>query len=184
VNLELLEKVKDFADKAHGTQIRKYSKEKYIKHPERVMNLCREYTEDIAILSAALLHDVLEDTSTSEDQIKEFLGGVMSKEEAERTLMLVVELTDIYTNIDYPGSNRKKRKNKEADRLGNIHPDAQTIKYADTMDNAVDIVQNDRDFAKVFIKECQNLLAKMDNGHPELYIRAVKTINECAERLE
>jgi len=59
---KVLEQVKDFADKAHGDQLRKYTPDRYIVHPMRVMLICQEYTDDSQILAAALLHDVLEDT--------------------------------------------------------------------------------------------------------------------------
>ncbi|MGN6567929.1 MAG: hypothetical protein ACTHJ0_08255 [Flavipsychrobacter sp.] len=36
-----LEEVIAFADKAHGSQMRKYTPERYIVHPIRVMELCR-----------------------------------------------------------------------------------------------------------------------------------------------
>lgn len=55
---EVLEQIRDFADKAHGEQMRKYTPERYIVHPVRVMKICREYTDDITVLAAALLHDV------------------------------------------------------------------------------------------------------------------------------
>jgi (p)ppGpp synthase/HD superfamily hydrolase len=58
-----LETIKDFANKAHGDQKRRYTPDKYVVHPIRVMELCKEYTNDVTVLAAALLHDVLEDTA-------------------------------------------------------------------------------------------------------------------------
>lgn len=49
---ELLQKVKDFADNAHGEQRRKYTPEKYIVHPVRVMEICKRFTNDIPVLAA------------------------------------------------------------------------------------------------------------------------------------
>ncbi|MGN6617321.1 MAG: HD domain-containing protein [Ilyomonas sp.] len=59
---QVIEKVQDFAGKAHAGQKRKYTPEPYIVHPVRVMQICKEYTSSILVLCAALLHDVLEDT--------------------------------------------------------------------------------------------------------------------------
>ena len=59
---EILKQVHDYAEKAHGNQMRKYADERYIVHPERVMKICQEYSDKLPIMSAALLHDVLEDT--------------------------------------------------------------------------------------------------------------------------
>jgi (p)ppGpp synthase/HD superfamily hydrolase len=71
-----------FADRAHGQQTRRYTPERYIVHPVRVMELCREYTPDEAVLAAALLHDVLEDTPVTRAQMTEFLLTVMAPEAA------------------------------------------------------------------------------------------------------
>lgn len=67
--LEALERNKQFADKAHGAQKRKYSGQRYMGHPVGVMHICKEYTDDLAVLSAALLHDVLEDIELSPEQL-------------------------------------------------------------------------------------------------------------------
>src|SRR5437762_11401952 len=123
---EILEQIKDFADKAHGEQTRKYTPDRYIVHPVRVMNICKEYTNDISVLAAALLHDVLEDTTATKDEIKNFLLKLLDKQQAEKTVKLVEELTDVYIKKDYPQWNRRKRKEKEAERLSATSSEAQT----------------------------------------------------------
>ena len=70
---KILNAITEFADRAHGEQMRKYVPDRYIVHPIRVMKLCREYTNDVATLSAALLHDVLEDTATTGEEIEQFI---------------------------------------------------------------------------------------------------------------
>jgi guanosine-3',5'-bis(diphosphate) 3'-pyrophosphohydrolase len=180
---DILEQIKEFADKAHGEQIRKYTPDRYIVHPVRVMNICKEYTDDISILAAALLHDVLEDTPTTENEIKTFLLQLMDKEQTEKTLALVQDLTDVYTKQNYPQWNRRKRKQKEVDRLSGVHPDAQTVKYADLIDNSVEIVHHDIDFAGVFLHEGRAVLKKMNKGDQRLYQRAVETIENALRQL-
>lgn len=180
---DILEKVRDFADHAHGEQKRKYTPERYIVHPVRVKNICREYTGDIDILAAALLHDVLEDTPVSSEEIGSFLLTLMNNEQALKTLRLVEDLTDVYTKENYPHLNRKQRKIKEAARLENVHPGAQTIKYADIIDNSLDISIHDRSFASVFLKEAGMLVKRMDKGNKALRDRAMHTLNECLKNL-
>lgn len=46
-----------------------------------------------------------------------FLRDVMSFEEADRTLILVQDMTDIYTKKNYSRLNRLQRNQKEAIRL-------------------------------------------------------------------
>ncbi len=174
-----LEQVKDFASKAHEGQTRKYENQPFIVHPIRVMELCREYTEDITILSAALLHDVLEDTEVSEDDLYTFLSSVMEKTDSEKTVRMVLELTDVFIKADYPSWNRRKRRNKEADRIQHTSGDSQTVKYADIIDNCTEIARHwEDDFSEKFLKECRSLLKRIDKGHPQLYQRAIQVVND------
>ncbi len=175
---ELLLKIRDFANKAHGNQKRKYTPEPYIVHPERVMYICKAYTEDIAVQGAALLHDVLEDTSTTKDQIRNFISELLDEELAERMIKYVVELTDIYEKKHYPNWNRKKRRSREAKRLAKVSGEAQTVKYADILDNCREIVVHDPDFAKRFLSECKMLLRHMDKGNPDLFHETWQLVNE------
>jgi (p)ppGpp synthase/HD superfamily hydrolase len=175
---EILSEVRNFADRAHGDQMRKYTPERYIVHPVRVMELLEAYTSDIAAFAAALLHDVLEDTPVTEKKIREFLNTLMDASTAERTVKLVVELTDVYTADDYPQWNRRKRKSMEQLRASKTSSLAQTIKYADIIDNCKEIVEHDRHFANVFLFECERLLNVIDKGDPELYKKAKELVKD------
>jgi guanosine-3',5'-bis(diphosphate) 3'-pyrophosphohydrolase len=180
---EILEAIIRFTDHAHGEQMRKYTPERYIVHPVRVMQICQQYSHDPALLAAALLHDVLEDTPVTKEEVKDFLKTQLSLDDTERAILYVVDLTDVYIKKNYPRMNRRTRREKEAERLSRANPEAQTIKYADIMDNSVDIVQHDRDFGYVYLKEAQMILEKMKDGHPVLYERAVHTVKECIEKV-
>jgi (p)ppGpp synthase/HD superfamily hydrolase len=178
-NEHILAQVKIFADNCHGDQMRRYVQDRYIVHPIRVMQTLKQYTNEITVLSAALLHDVLEDTTVGKEEIRRFLRTLMSEAQADAVVQLVEELTDVYIKTKYPQWNRRKRKNKEADRLENISADAQTIKYADIIDNAPEIAEKDPDFARRFLREYKALLKRMTKGNPALYQRAIETVNAC-----
>jgi guanosine-3',5'-bis(diphosphate) 3'-pyrophosphohydrolase len=180
----LLQHIIEFADNAHGEQTRKYTPERYIVHPIRVMESCKRVTDDISILAAAILHDVLEDTDVSPHGLGSFLHSVLEPTMAERTLHLVVELTDVYVKKDYPKLNRRTRKAKELVRLEQTSPDSQTIKYADIIDNTKEIVKQDPDFANVFLRECRANLKKLNKGNKALYDEAVNLVNSSLEELE
>lgn len=179
--MDILEQVKQFAEKAHGDQQRKFEPAPYIVHLVRVMELTKEYIQDIPVLAAALLHDVLEDTPVSSGQINDFLIPLMGEKNTRRTLQLVTELTDVYVKDNYPQWNRRKRKQKEAQRLGQVSPAGQTIKYADIIDNSTTIAKAEDNFVKVYLTECRALLKEMKNGNPQLYKRAVDTVDRCME---
>jgi (p)ppGpp synthase/HD superfamily hydrolase len=180
----VLEQVRDFADKAHGEQTRKYTPERYIVHPLRVMELVREHNADIPMQAAALLHDVLEDTPVGKDAIAGFLGQWMPPKQVNRTILLVEELTDVYVKKNYPQWNRRKRKAKELERMERISADAQTIKYADILDNSSYIPEQDADFAKVFLSEGRQLLQKMTKGDAALRKKAVAVVENALARLD
>ena len=66
-------KAYDVAAKAHANQCRK-SGEPYIIHPLGVATILAELQMDETTLAAAFLHDVVEDTETTLDQLKEMFG--------------------------------------------------------------------------------------------------------------
>ena len=72
VDTKLILKAYNYAFKHHGNQLRK-SGEPYIIHPVQVAYILAELGMDDNTICAALLHDVLEDTDTTyEDLVKEF----------------------------------------------------------------------------------------------------------------
>ena len=68
-----LERAFTAADKAHTGQLRK-SGEPYITHPVAVAQILTELGMDLPTIMAALLHDTVEDTSYSIDEIKKEFG--------------------------------------------------------------------------------------------------------------
>jgi (p)ppGpp synthase/HD superfamily hydrolase len=175
---KILEEITVFADECHGEQKRKYTPDRYIVHPIRVMKMLKERSHDLPLLAAALLHDVLEDTPVKKETIYDFLVKRMSIEQAVHTLKLVDELTDVFVKEAYPNLNRRRRKAMEMERMAKTSPEAQTVKYADIIDNCREIVSHDRDFAKIFLNECYSLLKKMPNGDPQLYNEALEVVSK------
>ena len=57
----MVEEARSFAEKAHEGQFRKGTKRPYIVHPLEVAKIVSTMTDDEEIISAALLHDTLED---------------------------------------------------------------------------------------------------------------------------
>ena len=72
-DLELLRKAYVFSAREHGGQIRQ-SGEPYLSHPLQVANILAEMKLDVACVSVGLLHDVVEDTLTNLDSIREYFG--------------------------------------------------------------------------------------------------------------
>lgn len=70
----LLEKAIHFATSKHAGQLRKGTKIPYIVHPLETMNILRSMNADTNLLIAGLLHDTVEDTDTTTEEIAEIFG--------------------------------------------------------------------------------------------------------------
>jgi len=103
---KIIEEAFLFAENKHSGQKRK-SGEDYILHPLRVAIEVSKLKLDLSSVSAALLHDILEDTNTSSEELKDKFG--------EEVLFLVESLSHL---------NRLKHKanykNKTIGRLENL----------------------------------------------------------------
>ncbi len=73
-DISLIEKAYHLAAKAHENQVRK-SGEPYIIHPLCVAIILADLEMDKETIAAGLLHDVIEDTIMTEDEIREQFGG-------------------------------------------------------------------------------------------------------------
>ena len=68
-DLKLLIKAYNYASSAHENQYRK-SGEKYIIHPVEVAKILAELELDVDTIAAGLLHDVIEDTDVTFEEIE------------------------------------------------------------------------------------------------------------------
>lgn len=158
----------DFATKAHAGQVRKYTGERYIHHPIAVARLVASVTDDKNMIIAAILHDTVEDTDTTLDEIERLFGSDVAS--------LVESLTDVSTPQD-----GLRHMRKEVDRLhtAKASPRAKTIKLADLIDNSRSIVERDPKFAKVYIGEKKRLLEVLTEGDPVLLAEAMRIVREA-----
>lgn len=156
-------KAKLFAEKAHEAveQVRKYTGDPYIVHPIAVAELLATVTSDEAVIAAALLHDTLEDTKVTEDEILEAFG--------EDVLQLVKEVTDVSKPSD---GSRKIRKDMDRLHISRASPRGKSIKLADLINNTQSITDHDRDFARVYMREKERLLDVLVEGNPILWQKA------------
>jgi GTP diphosphokinase / guanosine-3',5'-bis(diphosphate) 3'-diphosphatase len=72
-DIALVERAFEFSESAHRGQFRK-SGEPYITHPLAVASILSEWRLDAEGLAAALLHDVMEDTSVTRSEIESTFG--------------------------------------------------------------------------------------------------------------
>lgn len=72
-NLKRIKKAYDFAEKAHRGQKRR-SGEDFFVHPSEVARILVRFKADSATISSALLHDTVEDASTSVETVRKEFG--------------------------------------------------------------------------------------------------------------
>lgn len=118
----------EFATDAHKAQKRKASGDPYIIHPIRVLRVLSEagITDD-TVLIAAVLHDVVEDTSVTLDEIHKIFG--------KRVANFVYEVTN---NPDLSKIDKKKA---QITKAPNMSVGAKLIKMADMTDNLSDLLE-------------------------------------------
>jgi (p)ppGpp synthase/HD superfamily hydrolase len=156
-----------FAWFRHGKQFRKYTGEPYINHPIRVAELVKTVAHTNNMIAAALLHDVVEDTSATLEDIKNNFN------------LEVAELVRMLTNISHADDGlRRHRKAKDKEHLSKASHDAKTIKLADIIDNCSDIRKLDAKFAKIYLAEKADLLNVLEEGDPILFGIAYNIIHK------
>lgn len=87
--MDLFEKAFCFAVEKHSGQTRKMNNVPYILHPAEVAAIVGTMTDDREVLAAAVLHDTVEDTDTTLEEIRENFGKrvallVMTETEEKR----------------------------------------------------------------------------------------------------
>ena len=123
-----------FAAERHKYQLRKgVSKIPYINHPVKVAEILSRCGEtDTDLLVAALLHDVIEDTTNSDIEIKG-LSEIILQEFGEDVLLTVLEVSD---NKSLPVDERKRH---QIIHTPNLSDRAKKLKIADKISNIMDI---------------------------------------------
>jgi guanosine-3',5'-bis(diphosphate) 3'-pyrophosphohydrolase len=101
VDLELLQRAYVFSAKVHEGQER-LSGESYLTHPMEVAGLLVEMRMDAVTVSAALLHDTLEDTLTTLEEIERLFG--------DKVAFLVDGLTKI-AKIEFRSARERQAEN-------------------------------------------------------------------------
>lgn len=116
-----------FATHVHGGQFRKKTKIPYILHPLEAAAIVGTMTTDDEILAGAVLHDVVEDTDTTVEQVRGLFG--------ERVAALVAAESED-KRADRPAETTWKiRKQETLDHLKTAPMDVKMITLGDKLSN-------------------------------------------------
>ena len=167
----------DFAARKHRNQRRKgATQEPYINHPAEVARLVAEATggRPLAVLLAALLHDTVEDTQTTLDELEREFGSDVAA--------LVAEVTD---DKRLPKADRKRL---QIEHAGTRSRGAKLIKIADKTSNLRSLVdspptdwdlQRRREYfewAKRVVDGCRGVNRKLERAFDDAYREGVAAL--------
>jgi (p)ppGpp synthase/HD superfamily hydrolase len=162
-----------FACAAHSGQKRKYTGEDYYTHPKAVSEILFQHGhEDLELLIAAILHDVVEDTHVTLPTIYDSFGGE------------VAMLVEFVTKTVWPDPQPKRATKKafEVARLAMAPAKVKTLKLADRLHNMT-ILRDDPAFAPVFAAETRALLDEaLVGGCPVLWAKVDAIVREYQQQ--
>jgi len=161
--MTMVERARIFATAAHAavSQVRKYTGAPYIVHPAEVAKIVSSVEHTDAMLAAAWLHDVVEDTGVTIEVVRAEFGDEVAE--------LVGWLTDVSQPHD---GNRAHRKAMDREHSAMAPAEAQTVKLADLISNSRSILVHDEKFARTYLEEKKLLLEVMNKGDATLMAEA------------
>ncbi|MCC8938206.1 HD domain-containing protein [Bradyrhizobium ivorense] len=124
--IRLISEAAQLAARRHNGMARKgRGNEPYINHLAEVANLLAQVTDgaDAELVAAGWLHDTIEDTGTTREELAQKFGA--------RVADLVVECTD---DMSLPKAERRRKQVEDAPHKS---PDAKLIKIADKISNTL-----------------------------------------------
>jgi GTP diphosphokinase / guanosine-3',5'-bis(diphosphate) 3'-diphosphatase len=119
-----------FAADRHSTQRRKDADASpYINHPLAVAEvLARHGVDDVVALQAALLHDTIEDTETTPEELEDRFGP---------------EVTGVVLEVsDDKSLDKAERKRLQIEHSRNLSNRAKLVKLGDKICNVIDVASN------------------------------------------
>lgn len=160
--MNYLIKALQFASIKHKTQVRKGTQEPYINHPIdliSILNLCN--INDEITLCIALLHDTLEDTNTSFEELEK----IFNKEIAKGVLLMS-------DNKTLPKSQRKKLQIEHNTK--DLPTNVQMVKIADKISNIRNISKHppknwEIDRTISFVLWCKAVVDSIKDCNENLY---------------
>jgi len=137
LDTSLLDRALVFAVRAHAGTERRGKGFPYIVHPLEAVEIVATMTRDQELLAAAALHDTVEDTDVTVEQIRAEFG--------ERIASLVASESDIVFNGVSEEDSWHARKQAAIDRLARASRDAKMVALGDKLSNLRAIA---RDYAE------------------------------------
>jgi guanosine-3',5'-bis(diphosphate) 3'-pyrophosphohydrolase len=173
--LQLVSEAAELAARRHSGQQRKsHEDEPYINHLAEVASLLAAATDDAELVAAGWLHDTIEDTDTSRNELAERFGAHVAS--------LVEEVTD---DMTLAKSERRRQQVIDAPKKS---PGAKLIKIADKISNIRARIYFEPDpeqqeeladylaWAEQVVKSCRGINPRLDALFDETVLNAKDTL--------
>jgi myo-inositol-1(or 4)-monophosphatase len=170
LNTELLDRAILFAVKAHAGTERRGKGFPYIVHPMEAMEIVATITPDQELLAAAALHDTVEDTNVTVEDIRAEFG--------ERIANLVAAESDVFIEGKSEEETWHARKQAAMDRLAAAPHDAKIVALGDKLSNMRAIA---RDYAIMGDKLWDIFHAKDPSDHEWHYRGLANSLRELSD---
>ena len=170
LNTELLDRAILFAVKAHAGTERRGKGFPYIVHPMEAMEIVATITPDQELLAAAALHDTVEDTNVTIEEIRDQFG--------ERVANLVAAESDVFIEGKSEEETWHARKQAAMDRLAAAPHDAKIVALGDKLSNMRAIA---RDYATMGDKLWDIFHAKDPSDHEWHYRGLANSLRELSD---
>ena len=128
IDTKILDEVLRFAITAHQGVERRGKSYPYIVHPIEAVAIVATITNDQELLAAAALHDVVEDTEYTIEDIRDKFG--------DRIAELVEQESDLVIDGKSESETWIQRKEFAINRLKNLSYDAKVVAIGDKLSNA------------------------------------------------
>lgn len=168
----VISKAKCYATTKHNGQFRKFTHEQYINHPLRVAQNVLRYSDDnnlTEMIVAAILHDTVEDTDATPEEIASLFGSGVER--------LVNELTS------KPGITKEEKPSYLATKMSKMSNCALTIKLADRLDNVSDLKNASENFRVRYQKETITIISSLMSENSRKFTKSqellMKKISDC-----
>lgn len=167
IMMNKLEEAILYATVMHQGKLRKFSGIPFILHPMEVAQILSTMTDDVEIIAAGMLHDIVEDTDGTLTEIRKRFG--------ER----VAHLVSSESENEYPGEQRSsswKRRKEES---------LEVLKASDDIGVKMlwlaDKLANIRSLARIYSENGEELWQKMNQSDPQMQRWYYRSIAEMIE---
>lgn len=165
--MTILDKAITFAVQAHSGTTRKGTQTPYIVHPMEAAAIASSMTDDVEVIAAAVLHDVVEDTPYTQTEVEEHFG--------KRIASLVASNSEDKREDRPAAETWKERKQETIDHLMTASREEKILALSDKLSNLRSIY---RDYLEVW----DDLWDRFNQKDPEEQLWYYKSfLDTCAE---